>query len=1097
MLVRRMRLRDGLLFAVVLAGATASVWGSGPRYVTGPPFFTGKAGVAIGWKQANLMYFTDPGDLGPAVNHAAADALVAAAAGVWNVPVASITVGQGGALAEHVSGQNVYLSSDGMVWPSDVMSSNDVAVPIAIVYDTDGSVTETLLGAGASDPSGCAQNAVTESVDTFDPAGYILHAIVVLNGRCTGAAPEQQLQMQYQLERVFGRVLGLAWSQTNDNVFTGTPLANYDQEAHWPIMHPMEILCGPYSYQCLPNAFALRPDDVAGLVWVYPIVKGATPAAGKQVSLSAANALTGSFTFPNGEGMEGVNVLVTRGPRFSNIEQDWIETSTVSGSSFRRSGLSPFVSADATAGGSFGTLAVLNQGYYFVPYFEVTDPFGSQTEVVTMEPVNPLYIGSASVGPYAPGMVAVAGSAPTPYVWIGAGPVYVLNANFAISGAPAGCGNGTDGTLAAPMTLPVSGWWSGLVCAYGHASYVAATVQAGRSLTVEVTALDVNGFATTTKAMPVIGLFAPTDGTGSLPSLAAAPAAFQALGMGTTTLSATPFAAGGAGGVVRIGIADQRGDGRPDFAYQARLFYADSLLPAVVASGGGAGTGTTVTILGTGFRAGNAVMVNGVAAVVVSWTANAIVMTPPTMTAAGAVSGMPLDVEVIDLGTGATSTMTAALSYDKAAQLPNTMLLVSAPAGPVFVGDTAPVAFAVRVLASDAVTPVAGDTVVFSLTAGKAQFAACVGKACSVKTDSNGMASTMVSPTAAGAVTMQASDGALTESASFSAVLKPGVMKLVQAPSGNVPVGQLAAKSFMVQMLTANGSTGLAGQLVTFTVPTGSATFSGCNATPCSVTTNVSGQASVGVTPSTAGSVTIEATDGSLTQQVSFTAVPNANVLTLLTVPSAVSYVGQSAGALNVLLTKSDGLTGIPYVPLVFTAPVGVTFSACGSNNCVVDTQWNGGTGTAVATTVTGTFLLQVAYGSVVVTTSIQSVAAPTMTVRILSAPSGTLSVGTTSPIPFTVQVIGANGKPMSGDWVNIGGGQGVVVAGCGAGNCMVISDANGMATTSITPIEPGTIVLAATCLSGNATTSFTATGPGESWTTVSSPPRMCRWVIR
>ena len=98
-----------------------------------------------------------------------------------------------------------------------------------MIYDTDGSVTDLLLGSGASSPSGCRQNAVTQTVDSFDPAGYILHAIVVLNGRCTGAAPEMQLEMQYQLMRAFGRVLGLAWSQTNDNVFTGSPQPTYNQ----------------------------------------------------------------------------------------------------------------------------------------------------------------------------------------------------------------------------------------------------------------------------------------------------------------------------------------------------------------------------------------------------------------------------------------------------------------------------------------------------------------------------------------------------------------------------------------------------------------------------------------------------------------------------------------------------------------------------------------------------------------------------------------------------------------------------------------------------------------------------------------------------
>ena len=145
--------------------------GSGPRYVTGPPFYPGASGVPVRWAQSRLTYFTDPGALSASVNHQAADAMVAAAAGIWNVPVASITVSRGGALGEHVSSANTYLGTNGMVFPDDVMSGNSAAVPIAVIYDSDGSVTDLLLGLGASDPSGCRQNAVTESVDQFDRRG--------------------------------------------------------------------------------------------------------------------------------------------------------------------------------------------------------------------------------------------------------------------------------------------------------------------------------------------------------------------------------------------------------------------------------------------------------------------------------------------------------------------------------------------------------------------------------------------------------------------------------------------------------------------------------------------------------------------------------------------------------------------------------------------------------------------------------------------------------------------------------------------------------------------------------------------------------------
>ena len=1073
------RFRQWTLLAFALAGVANA---SGPRYVTGPPFFTGAAGVPIGWKQSNLLYYTDPGDLSASINHAAADALVSAAAGVWNVPVARITVSQGGALAEHVSGQDVYLSSSGMVWPTDVASANFASIAVAVVYDADGSVTDTLLGTGSSDPSGCEQTGVTESVDKFSPSGYILHAIIILNGRCTGADPEMQLQMQYQLERVFGRVLGLAWSQTNDNVFTATPLPTADQAQYWPIMHPIDILCGPYSYQCLPNPFALRPDDVAGLVGLYPVAPNGTPPSGKQASLAAANAINGTVSFPTGEGMAGVNVLVRREPRFSGTPQDWIEASAVSGGLFHQAGASPFVAANTTANGSFGTTAAANQGYYSVPYFRVIDPTNQQTEIIFTEPINPLYIGSASVGPYAPGIVAPAGSAPTPFNSLGVSAGHTIVANFPIGDAPSTCGDGTDGTAAAPAAEPATGWWNGVLCGYGHAAYVAATVKAGRSLTVETTALDANGFATTTKAMPVIGLFAPTDAAGGLPSIGVAAAAFNANGLGTTNLHATPFVGGGSGGTLRVGIADQRGDGRPDFAYQARVFYADSVAPATVDPNGG-----TVTITGTGFRLGNAVLVNGVAATATSWTANTIVLTVPAMTDANAVNGTPVDVEVDDLGTGASTVMTGTLTYGQG-DGSNTMQLVSAPSTMTAVGSTAALPFTVQVLASDGVKPVVGDSVIFSTTSGAAQFGACNTALCAVTTDANGIASTPVTPTAAGTVTMLATDGTAKLSASFPAQVQAGSMVLVSAPSGSAPVGIAATTPFAVRVFAADGKTTLAGQPVVFSGTAGSATFGACSLSICSVVTSATGIAKVTVTPTSPGTITLQAVDGVLTQSTSFIATANADVLTLLAVPNAVAYLNKSAGVIDVRLQLSDGVTAVPNMAILLTAPAGIVFGASGTNIATIITAADGTAASSVTGTAVGTYTLQASYGTVAATTSVQ-VVLNTPTLTILSAPSGTVNVGTTSPVPFTAQLLSAAGKPMGGTAVAIGGTQGQVVMGCGAGACQLGTNQNGTVTTTVTPLLPGAITLSATWLNVSATTSFTAAGGVETLNVLAAPP--------
>ncbi|MDQ2925529.1 MAG: hypothetical protein M3R43_08245, partial [Acidobacteriota bacterium] len=234
----------------------------GPRWFTGAPFYTATGGNPVVFFTDDPLYFTDPGDLSASVTHAQADAMVAAAAAVWNVPTSRLTLAQGGTLAEHVSSDNTFFDGISVIFPDDVKLANFPVIPIAIIYDTDGSVIDTLLGFGASSPSGCRQNGVVESVDGLDPAGTIDHALLILNGRCVGPNPNDLLQMQYQLMRAFGRIIGVGWSQLNDNVFTGIPSPTLIQVLNWPVMHPIDVLCGPYTYKCMAQPFVLRTDDL-------------------------------------------------------------------------------------------------------------------------------------------------------------------------------------------------------------------------------------------------------------------------------------------------------------------------------------------------------------------------------------------------------------------------------------------------------------------------------------------------------------------------------------------------------------------------------------------------------------------------------------------------------------------------------------------------------------------------------------------------------------------------------------------------------------------------------------------------------------------
>jgi hypothetical protein len=212
---------------------------------------------------------------------------------------------------------------------------------------------------------------------------------------------------------------------------------------------------------------------------------------------------------------------------------------------------------------------------------------------------------------------------------------------------------------------------------------------------------------------------------------------------------------------LRVGVADERGDGRPDFNYGARVLYADSLSPASVSAAGG-----TITISGMGFRTGNAVTVNGVAATVTSWSENSIVATVPSVYALGASTALTADVEVTDLSTGGLTVMSQSLSYS--APVP-VLHLLSAPSGVVMVGQPAPTVFAVKLVAGDGVTPMAGAAVTFTATTGDVEFAACGAASCTAFTDGSGVASSVVTAEGAGAITVQASGVGGTVSASFTA----------------------------------------------------------------------------------------------------------------------------------------------------------------------------------------------------------------------------------------------------------------------------------------------------------------------------------------
>jgi len=644
-----------------LALASQYVLAGGPRWVQGSGGSFQYPGTPIKWGNGGaVLYYTDLGPLSSSVSNSSANSLVATAFAPWNAVVYSaVNLTSSGNLNEDVSGGNVYIDSSSgspiVVWPSDAATTY-TPKPLAVIYDEDGSIIDLLLGSGASDPLSCNQNGVIEDVDNVSTLGIIQHARLILNGRCTGTS-DQLSQMQYQLTRMAGRILGLDWSQANDNVFTYDPTPTVAQEQYWPVMHPIDIICGPYTYQCMVSPFTLRMDDEAALGRLYPVTTAnLSQYPGKQTFASDSAGFQGTVSFPNGQGMNGVNVVlreaaVNTNPLFVYPED---KVTSVTGYLYAGNPVTGTTAVDGSTLPEYGSLNASYGGTYDVsglqPAVSSYSPW--DWSVVSFEAVNPLYIGEYSVGPYTLNQVTPPGTFTTQYVpfdeFGGFNTLYTT-----ISSAPGDASMGAGGGWSQPQAVNSTGWWNGRFGAPQDTAWFNFNVQANRTFTVETTALDENGLISDNKAMPVIGLWNAIEAQGTTPDWSTN--AFNSAAIGATSLQAQTTSAE----LMCLALADQRGDGRPDFNYQARVLYADNISPALVDTSGG-----TVIISGMGFRTGNQVQIDGVTATVLATSDSQIVVTAPALSSLSGVSvGTALDIEVSDASTGGLTIISGGLTY--------------------------------------------------------------------------------------------------------------------------------------------------------------------------------------------------------------------------------------------------------------------------------------------------------------------------------------------------------------------------------------------------------------------------------------------------
>jgi hypothetical protein len=792
------------------------VWAGGPRYVAGVSYFDpGMKGVPLTWAQGAISYYTDQGNLSPALSGSSADALVADAFSQWtSITTAAVSATHAGQLAEGVSSANVTVSGGVITMPAGVVPSA-VKTPLGIVYDLDGTVTDALLGQGAGGSGLCFTNAVFGGVDNLSTAANFLHALVIINGNCAQTAA-QVPDVEYRLVRMLGQVFGLAWSQVNVNVLTRNPVPTSADYGGFTIMHAVDpINCIPIS-TCYPNPYQPKMDDQAAISRLYPVTpQNLSNFPGKQLFTANTIRIHGTVYFvdPNGlpaQPMQGVNVMARWIDPNTGQSSRTYAAAAVSGFLFRgNAGNSATGFNDSTGRfDRFGSDDPTVEGFFDLAGLQIPDGTTSAQYQLSVEALDPSW--SQAVGPYGLAQVQPSGGTQPVIVTISQGGD--IQQDMLMEGSALPAKDWFKPTsYALPAALPTTGDWIASLSGYGNADYFWFSGQANRTLSVEVSALDESAAASESKAQPVVGMWALAD-PGTFPAPANTPLAFNSSNFGMTRLEAvfntsTSF---------RLGIFDYRGDGRPDYRYHARVFYGDSISPARASVSGR----TALRVQGLGFRSNTVAGIGIVNAPVLAASANQLIVSTPAE--ADGVQSLALS----DPATGAVAALTNALTYGAGPNDRIKLIAGSNPATPV--GGQAPNPIRVQVLDRDGVTPIAGASVFFTATPA-VSFSVCGAASCTVLTDESGLASTQVAALSAGTMTISAvlapasyktpssvQTTLVGTSLSLDIALSPAYAWIAQGATVDLPLTSRALSNGMP----------LSGRVVNYFVSKGSATLS-------------------------------------------------------------------------------------------------------------------------------------------------------------------------------------------------------------------------------------------------------------------------------
>lgn len=782
----------------------------GPKYIAGTSYFNpAVAGQPVHWAGGQLSYYVDQGPLSATVSNQQATAMVDAAAALWNaVPTAGVALTDKGPLNEDVNGANILVNSSGAILaPADITPSA-TNYPVAVIYDADGSLINALFGPTASAPGACQDNSVYIWADNFNPNATFAHAVILLNGLCASSAPLLDM-MSFELERAFGRVLGLDASQVNPQALQG---GEPNGTLGWPVMQPAPAgICGALGGDCIPNPTVLRYDDIAALNRLYPITAANLARfPGKQITAANTISIQGAVSFTSGYGMQGVNVVAR--PLDSNGNPLYQYTVTaVTGATFSGNHGNPvtgFNDANGNPLADWGSEDPAQQGFFDLSGIPLPPGVTAADYQITFEPINPLDIFEDSVGPYTLGQVTPSGTlSSTTLHGLSAGDAKTLTVTAAASAT--GAYSDAIGTTAQPRPLAASGMWVGRLGQVDQTDWFTFPVRGNRTFTIVTQALDETGAPSESKALPSIGVWDGFDPVGS--AAVGTAQGLNGLATGETWLRISASA----DDIVRIGIADLRGDGRPDYAYTGWVLYADTVSPSRLPASGG-----PIVIHGMGFRITDTVMVAGQPALVTSVSPNEITAIAPP--APAGVTGS-VDVEVDDSPIYyAAAIISGGISYNAGAG--DSLTLVTAPMNTVPIG--VPLPFTVTALGSN-LSPAGGVTVAYTVTSGTAKLG-CGLSVCSVTATGDGHATMNVTAVDG---TWSIVTASLTNGSSLESQFAGGTPPTITALTPQLSLAAGASILWTVQALAEKNGAPLAGQSVTWKTGNGIAIEGAATAT--------------------------------------------------------------------------------------------------------------------------------------------------------------------------------------------------------------------------------------------------------------------------